>query len=90
MQRRTVPSPPQANTSSAPSSSARRTCSGAFFAFGTSYQSGCLHAGGLEHAAQLGQPAAEALLGVGDDGDLHATGCARRDVATLAARGLRA
>ena len=40
MQRRTVPSPPQASTSSAPASIARWTCSGAFLAFGTSCHSG--------------------------------------------------
>ena len=39
-QRCTIPSPPQANTSSAPSSSARRTCAGALRLFGTSHQSG--------------------------------------------------
>ena len=40
MHRRTVPSPPQAKTRSAPAPSARRTWSGAFLAFGTSYHSG--------------------------------------------------
>ena len=40
MQRCTIPSPPQAKTSSAPSSSARRTCGGALRLFGTSHQSG--------------------------------------------------
>ena len=39
-QRCTIPSPPQAKTSSAPSSSARRTCAGALRLFGTSHQNG--------------------------------------------------
>ncbi len=38
-QRWTMPSPPQTNTSSAPSFSALRACFGAFLLFGTSYQS---------------------------------------------------
>ena len=63
MQRRTVPSPPQANTSSAPSSSARshlRRAPASPSAPRT--RAGRVDARGLEHAAQLRQPAAEPLL----------------------------
>ncbi len=80
MQRRTVPSPPQANTRSAPSSRARRTCAGAFLAFGTSYQSGSACPRSARTRRNSGQTAAERLLGVGDDRDPHdAAGTLRRD-----------
>ena len=90
-QRRTVPSPPQAKTSSAPASSARSTCSGAFLAFGTSYQSGSSTPALRERAPQRRQPVAERLLRVCDDRDLHDAGCGRReeDRARGPARGVR-
>ena len=72
-QRWTMPSPPQAKTSSAPSSSARSTCAGAFLLFGTSTQNGSFDPLGLEHATKLGQAAAERLAGMGDDRNLHAS-----------------
>ena len=56
MHRRTVPSPPQAKTSSAPSSSARSTCADAFFAFGTSYQSGVVDARRSSTRRSSGRP----------------------------------
>ena len=88
-QRRTVPSPPQAKTSSAPSASARSTCAGARLAFGTSYQSGSSTPAVRERAAQLGQPAVERLARVGDDRDLHATAARERERSGAGALAMR-
>ena len=78
-QRRTVPSPPQAKTRSAPASSARSTCPGAFLALGTSYQSGSSTPASRERASQRRQAVAERLRRVCDDRDLHDTGWGWRE-----------
>ena len=76
---------------SAPSSRARRDLPGAFLALGTSYHSGSGCPRSARTRRSSGQAAAERLLGVGDDRDLHEAACtaaARRDASARAGAAL--
>ena len=74
MQRWTVPSPPQTNSTSAPRAAARRACSGAWRLFFTSYHSGSVTPSGGQDLPELGQATAEALARVRHHGDVRHAG----------------
>ena len=79
-QRRTVPSPPQAKTSSAPASSARSTCAGAFLALGTSYQSGSSTPAVASARRSAGNPPSSVFAACATTATFMTTGCGRREV----------